>query len=73
MGELEAVVDGRRTSGTQQHQQREQHPEDDNEHTAKKNSPYVHDPRRTARVASRGDTRDPCWPIAALAGFSKDG
>ena len=40
---------------------------------AKDENFFKHDLSRAARTASRGDTRDPCWLIAALAGFGKDG
>ena len=46
---------------------------DANENAAKENALYTHDPHRAARTASCGDTRDPSWLVAALAGFGKDG
>ena len=57
----------------QQQPQQQQHRGDADKNAATKNTLYANDLRRAARTASCGDTRDPCWPIAALAGFSKDG
>ena len=57
----------------QQQPQQQQHRGDADKNAATENTLFANDLRRAARTASCGDTRDPCWPIAALAGFSKDG
>ena len=67
---------GQREGRQQQHgQQRRQLRNAGNAYAkaAKDADLFKHDLSRAARTASRGDTRDPCWLIAALVGFDKDG